>query len=114
MTVISRRIATPLTGKTALTISRAKSLAEIMERAGGRARVRKVIFGDGTGDIHLYGSFTDFTIGTKAVTNAVYVGRIPNPSTAEPTATIEISGPAFQIAISSANTRPRLLAGILR
>ena len=68
MTVISRRIATPLTGKTALTISRAKSLAEIMERAGGRARVRKVIFGDGTGDIHLYGSFTDFTIGTKAVT----------------------------------------------
>jgi hypothetical protein len=66
MAIISRRVATPLPGKTALTISRAKTLAEIMVRAGGGARVRKVIFGDGAGDIHLYGSFSDFTSGTKS------------------------------------------------
>ena len=66
MAIISRRVATPLPGKAALTISRAKSLAEIMVRAGGGARVRKVIFGDGAGDIHLYGTFTDFTSGTKS------------------------------------------------
>lgn len=66
MTIISRRVATPLPGKAALTISRAKALAEIMTAAGGGARVRKVIFGDGVGDIHLYGTFADFTSGTKS------------------------------------------------
>ncbi|MSP04711.1 MAG: hypothetical protein EXR05_05625 [Acetobacteraceae bacterium] len=74
MTVISRRVATPLPGKAALAITRAKSLAAIMKRAGSNTSLRKIIFGDEVGDIHLYGRYENFTHGTKA---AVDMGKDP-------------------------------------
>lgn len=70
MAVISERIATPLPGKTNLTISRAKALAAIIQRAGGLARVFKAAYGEGAGNIHLYASFKDFTHAAHSATVA--------------------------------------------
>lgn len=69
MSVVSARIATPLPGKSELTVSRAKALAAIIQKAaGGIAKVYRVGYGEGADDVHLYASFKDFSHASKSVT----------------------------------------------
>ena len=43
MTIISRRILTPILGKSDLVFKRAKSLQEIMSNHGAKARVARIV-----------------------------------------------------------------------
>ena len=53
MTIISRRILTPILGKSDLVLKRAKSMQEIMTNHGAKARVARIVAGDLAGSIHL-------------------------------------------------------------
>ena len=44
--IISRRILTPILGKSNLVLTRAKSTQEIMTKHGAKSRVAKIIAGD--------------------------------------------------------------------
>ncbi|MBC5768200.1 hypothetical protein [Ramlibacter albus] len=68
MTVISRRILTPLPGKSELALDRAKRLAGIIARLGGVARTVRVVSGGDVGNIEIFSRFQDFTAATR--TNA--------------------------------------------
>lgn len=111
MTVISRRVATPLPGKTALTIARAKSVADIMTRAGAGARIRRVIYGEGSGDIHLYGTFKDFASAGKC---AVTMSKDPEMAKwqadreAEPSSRL-IGPEVFRAAFGEPSQKPVIL-----
>ena len=70
MSVMSRRISMPHVGKTALVIKRAKIISSVIERAGGNSMVAKIIYGDKSGAIGLFGVFADFSaacIATEAM-----------------------------------------------
>lgn len=66
MTVISKRVFRPVSGKVGLAQERVKQLATILTRAGGRTRVANVAWGDGAREIHLYGVFENMQAGGKA------------------------------------------------
>lgn len=66
MTVISRRIATPLPGKSELALERAKRIAAIIARHGGLVRTVRVVAGGDVGNIEIFSRFPDFTASTKA------------------------------------------------
>ena len=65
MTIISRRIATPMSGKSQLAHQRISALGDAMTRAGARVRIARVLFGEGAGSVHVYGSFDTFKDGTQ-------------------------------------------------
>ena len=65
MTIISRRIATPISGKSQLAHQRISALGDAMTRAGARVRIARVLFGEGAGSVHVYGSFDTFKDGTQ-------------------------------------------------
>ena len=54
---ISRRIMSPVVGKTSLAHERAKRAASIIGRHSNGTRLLKVIAGEGAGDLHLYSMF---------------------------------------------------------
>jgi hypothetical protein len=59
MSLVSVRTVTPFAGKSALAAERARTLADIYTRHGGKARVASVIAGDLAGQIALYVGFDD-------------------------------------------------------
>ena len=59
MSLISIRMLTPNAGKSALAAERARTLGGIYARNGARARVARVIAGDGTGQIYVSVAFDD-------------------------------------------------------
>ncbi len=67
MTIISRKIVTPIVGKAEIVLERCKRLTAIINRAGGAARVTKVVLGEGAGDFEIYARFPSFSAGTKAM-----------------------------------------------
>ncbi len=71
MTVVSTTIFHPIPGKAAKSLERIRRTAEILTRAGARARVANVAWGDGAGDIHLYGIVENSETAAK-VTAAFY------------------------------------------
>ncbi len=68
MTFISNTVFRPLPGKAATAHERIGRVAEIMTRAGARVRLARVAWGDGAGDIHLYGVFATMEAAGKAWT----------------------------------------------
>jgi hypothetical protein len=66
MTVISRRIISPIVGKADIALERAKRLAAVIARTGAPSRVARVIMGCSAGDIEVYGRYPNFSAGTKA------------------------------------------------
>ena len=66
MRVMSRRVSMPHAGKTALVVERAKIVASVIERAGGESMVAKIIYGDKSGAIGLFGVFEDFSTACAA------------------------------------------------
>jgi hypothetical protein len=66
MRVMSRRVSMPHPGKTALVVERAKTVSSVIERAGGNAMVAKIIYGDKSGAIGLFGVFEDFAAACAA------------------------------------------------
>ena len=66
MTVISVRRMIPTIGKTELTISRVRSMAGIVARAGGRVRIGRVVAGEGAGSIQMYAAFESFEAISRA------------------------------------------------
>ena len=61
--IISRRILTPMLGKSDLVLTRAKSMQEIMTKHGAMSRVAKIVAGDMAGSIHLTGSYENMQSG---------------------------------------------------
>ena len=61
--IISRRILTPILGKSDLVLTRAKSMQEIMTKHGAKSRVAKIVAGDMAGSIHLTGSYENMQSG---------------------------------------------------
>ena len=61
--IISRRILTPMLGKSDLVLTRAKSMQEIMTKHGAKSRVAKIVAGDMAGSIHLTGSYENMQSG---------------------------------------------------
>ena len=55
--IISRRILTPILGKSDLVLNRAKSMQDIMTKHGAKARVARIVAGDLAGSIHLTASY---------------------------------------------------------
>ena len=51
--IISRRILTPILGKSNLVLNRAKSMQDILTKHGAKARVARIVAGDLAGSIHL-------------------------------------------------------------
>jgi hypothetical protein len=66
MRVMSRRVLMPHAGKTELVVDRAKIVSSAIERAGGDAMVAKIIYGDKSGAIGLFGLFEDFSAACAA------------------------------------------------
>jgi hypothetical protein len=66
MSVMSRRISMPHVGKTALVVKRAKTVASVIERAGGNSMVAKIIYGDKAGSIGVFGVYEDFSAACTA------------------------------------------------
>ena len=56
MTVVSIREITPFIGKSDLAKSLVMRAAGVMSMHGADVMVTKVVSGDGSGDIHIYGS----------------------------------------------------------
>jgi hypothetical protein len=67
MSITSRRVVTPIAGKSALAIERSKRLVAILTRAGAAARVARVAVGDGAGNLEVYARFANFSAGTQAM-----------------------------------------------
>jgi hypothetical protein len=67
MSITSRRVVTPIVGKSELAIERSKRLVAILTRAGAAARVARVALGDGAGNLEVYARFANFSAGTKAM-----------------------------------------------
>jgi hypothetical protein len=67
MSITSRRVVTPIVGKSELAIERSKRLVAILTRAGAAARVARVAVGDGAGNLEVYARFANFSAGTKAM-----------------------------------------------
>ena len=63
---ISRRIMSPVVGKTELAHERAKRAAGIIGRHSNGTRLLKVIAGEGAGDLHLYSMFDSMTHAGRA------------------------------------------------
>ena len=66
MTIISRRILTPILGKSDLVLKRAKSMQEIMTNHGAKARVARIVAGDLAGSIHLTASYENMENGCNS------------------------------------------------
>ena len=66
MTIISRRILTPILGKSDLVLKRAKSMQEIMTNHGAKARVARIVAGDLAGSIHLTASYENMEKGCNS------------------------------------------------
>ena len=64
MSITSRRVVTPIVGKTELAIERSKRLVAILNRAGATARAARVAIGDGAGNLEVYARFANFSAGT--------------------------------------------------
>ena len=69
MTVVSIREITPFIGKSDLAKSRVMRAAGVMSRHGADVRVTKVVAGDGSGDIHIYGSYSSFETAAETFQN---------------------------------------------
>jgi hypothetical protein len=67
MSITSRRVVTPIAGKSALAIERSKRLVAILNRAGAAARAARVAIGDGAGNLEVYARFANFSAGTQAM-----------------------------------------------
>jgi len=67
MSITSRRVVTPIVGKTELAIERSKRLVAILNRAGATARAARVAIGDGVGNLEVYARFANFSAGTQAM-----------------------------------------------
>jgi len=67
MSITSRRVVTPIVGKTELAIERSKRLVAILNRAGATARAARVAIGDGAGNLEVYARFANFSAGTQAM-----------------------------------------------
>ena len=55
--IISRRILTPILGKSNLVLNRAKSMQDILTKHGAKARVARIVAGDLAGSILLTASY---------------------------------------------------------
>ena len=64
--IISRRILTPILGKSDLVLNRAKSMQDIMTKHGAKARVARIVAGDLAGSIHLTASYENMEKGCKS------------------------------------------------
>ena len=64
--IISRRILTPMLGKSNLVLKRAKSMQEIMTKHGAKARVARIVAGDLAGSIHLTASYENMEKGCNS------------------------------------------------
>ena len=64
--IISRRILTPILGKSDLVLKRAKSMQEIMTNHGAKARVARIVAGDLAGSIHLTASYENMEKGCNS------------------------------------------------
>ncbi len=64
--IISRRILTPILGKSNLVLNRAKSMQDILTKHGAKARVARIVAGDLAGSIHLTASYENMEKGCKS------------------------------------------------
>ena len=67
MSITSRRVITPIVGKSELATERSKRLVAILNRAGAAARVARVALGDGAGNLEVYARFSSFSAGMQAM-----------------------------------------------
>jgi hypothetical protein len=66
MTIVSRRILTPLPGQAAAAAQWAKRMAEVMASHGAMVRVFRSVMGKDAGNLEILGRFANFTEGAKA------------------------------------------------
>ena len=64
--IISRRILTPIIGKSDLVLKRAKSMQDIMTNHGAKVRVARIVAGDLAGSIHLTASYENMEKGCNS------------------------------------------------
>lgn len=111
MTIVSRRILTPLPGQAAAAAQWAKSMAEVMASHGAMVRVFRSVMGKDAGNLEILGRFANFTEGAKA--NAAIAG---DPKThklwqdQEASAVAAIQGPyVYRMVFGEAAPKPVIM-----
>ena len=116
MSITSRRVVTPMVGKSELAVERSKRLVAILNRAGAAARVARVAVGDGAGNLEVYARYANFSAGTQAMqTMAADPEFKAFNEEREKTPAATVSGPyVYRTVYGEATAQPVLLQRIYK